>query len=53
MKNISAGMHMVILFTVMPGLLGLALWLLGVPLNWSSWKTYVGLVALVSAFKIL
>lgn len=32
-----------------PALIILGLWLLGVPLDWSSWKTYAGIVAIAVA----
>lgn len=35
-----------------PLLITLGLWLLGVPLNWSSWKTYAGLIVLWIAAAI-
>lgn len=37
-------------FFISPLLIALGLWLIGVPLNWISWKTYVGL--LVIAFAV-
>lgn len=35
-----------------PILIALGLWLLGVPLDWLSWKTYAGLVALTAAMAL-
>lgn len=35
-----------------PTLLGVGLWLLGVPLEWSSWKTYAGLVTVILAVEL-
>lgn len=29
-----------------PALIALGLWLLGVPIDWASWKTYLGLLAI-------
>lgn len=43
-----AGLLMV--FFISPLLIALGLWLIGAPLNWISWKTYVGL--LVIAFAV-
>jgi hypothetical protein len=34
------------LLPVIPALFALGLWLLGVPLDWSTWKTYAGLAVL-------
>ena len=34
-----------------PLLLALGLWLLGIHFDWSSWKTYAGLVALSAAMS--
>lgn len=35
-----------------PALIVLGLWLLGVPLDWSSWKTYAGIIALTAAMVL-
>lgn len=37
---------------VVPGLLALGLWLMGVQLDWSSWKTYAGLLAITAAMAL-
>lgn len=34
------------MFFAVPILLALGLWLVGVPLDWASWKTYIGLIVL-------
>lgn len=36
----------VILILAVPFLIALGLWLLGVPLDWASWKTYAGLIVM-------
>lgn len=35
-----------------PLLIALGFWLLGVSLDWSSWKTYVGLITLSGAMVL-
>lgn len=37
------------LFFISPLLIALGLWLIGVALDWSSWKTYVGLLVIAFA----
>ena len=43
---------MLALLPVVLALLALGLWLLGVPLDWTSWKTYAGLVVLALAMGL-
>lgn len=35
-----------------PLLIALGFWLIGISLDWSSWKTYAGLVALTAAMVL-
>lgn len=35
-----------------PSLIAGGLWLLGVPLDWGSWKTYVGIMSLTGAMVL-
>lgn len=42
----------VTLAALFPAMLALGLWLLGVPLDWSNWKTYAGLIIISFAVAI-
>ncbi|MEW5891249.1 MAG: hypothetical protein AB1768_19950 [Pseudomonadota bacterium] len=48
--GVSAALGLVLLSV--PLLLALGLWLVGVPLDWTDWKTYLGLVVLWIAAAI-
>lgn len=42
----------VIALTGVPVLIALGLWLLGFSLDWSSWKTYTGIITLAVAMVL-
>lgn len=50
LAGIMAGIGAMVLAA--PLLIALGLWLLGVPLSWTSWKTYAGLIVLWIAAAI-
>lgn len=52
MENDNPGPRSLLLLPVVPALLALGLWLIGVPLDWSSWKTYAGLAIITLAIGV-
>ena len=52
MPNEKSGLGVFLFLPIIPALLALGLWLLGVPIDWSSWKTYAGLAVLTIALGI-
>lgn len=45
-------MKYLILASIFPSLLALGLWLIGIPMDWSNWKTYAGLLAITVAVAV-
>lgn len=45
-------MKYIVIASIVPILLAIGLWLLGVPLDWASWKTYAGLLVVAVAAGI-
>ena len=39
--------------TLLPAALALGFWLLGIPLDWASWRTYAGFLTLSLAMAFL
>lgn len=52
MNHDKAPIGSLIMLPVIPALIALSLWLLGVPIDWSSWKTYAGLAVFTLAVGI-